>query len=323
MKRFHIMPMGLASLALVSCQGNDFQSALHPASGPAREIAWLWWLMVAVYGAVFAGTLGLAAWAIFKRGKQDGQPPGGSMRFVVIAGIVVPSVILIAMLVQSLRTNSSVSAPETAFTIELTGYRWWWDVRYADQEIDSANEIRIPVGVPVAIELLSADVIHSFWVPNLHGKMDMMPDHMNRFWLRADRPGIFRGVCAEFCGQQHALMGIDVIAMPREEFDAWVASRQVPPDIPDVSRGRDIFFNSGCAACHTIGGTAAIANLGPDLTWLAERRTLAASTLPNTPENLGLWIANPQWVKPGNLMPPTDLAPAELGALVEFLQTLR
>jgi cytochrome c oxidase subunit II len=321
-KFLHLLAASL-SLSAVACGGNTFQSALHPASEEARGIAWIWWLMFGIYGAVFLATLGLGAAAVLGKRQRGSGPPGGSVRFVVIAGMIIPTVILVAMLILSLRVSSRLRVPETEFAIEITGFRWWWDVRYPAQEIVSANEIRIPVGSAVLLELKSADVIHSFWVPNLHGKMDMIPDHMNRFWLQADRPGTFRGVCAEFCGDQHALMAIDVIAMPREEFDAWVKRRTIATISHAGSRGSDLFFSTGCAACHSIQGTAAVANLGPDLTNLAERKTLASSTLPNTSDNLARWITHPHLLKPGNLMPPTEIEDRDLEALVEFLQTLR
>ncbi len=316
-----LVPLSCAAVA--ACGGNDFQSALHPASDEAREIEWLWWLMVVVYGLVFFITLGLAA-AALRRGREgeDRQAPGGQVKFVVIAGIVVPAIILLAMLFFSLRTASAMRAPETEMTLEITGRLWWWDVRYAESGIVTANEIRVPAGVPVRLDLTSADVIHSFWVPNLHGKMDMVPDHTNRFWIRADRPGTYRGICAEFCGNQHALMGLDVIVMPPDEFDAWIAARSGAPDPPE-SRGRALFFETGCAACHAVRGTEAISTVGPDLTHLASRRTLAASTIPNTRENLARWLVDPQSVKPGNLMPPTHLPPEDLEALLDFLETLR
>lgn len=314
----------LGALAAVSagCRGNDFQSALHPASAEARTMAGLWWLMAAVYGAVFVVTLGLAATALWKKPPPDGEgrAPGGPVRFVVIAGIVVPSLILFGMLFVSLRAGSALRSPEAAMTVEVTAHQWWWEIRYPDSGIVTANEIRIPVGVPVRLELTSADVIHSFWVPNLHGKIDMFPDHVSRFWLHAEREGVFRGACAELCGEQHARMGLDVVVMPAEEFDDWVASRTSIPERPP-SRGRDLFFTAGCAACHALGGTEAVATIGPDLTHLFARRNLAATHLPTTPETLARWIANPQAIKPGNLMPPTHLQPEEIRVLVDFLLT--
>ncbi len=329
MNRLQSLLLALIAMVFAGCRGNDFQSALHPASEEARAIAWLWWLMVVVYGGVFVITLGLAATALLRKRSDDGgalpQPPGGPVRFVVIAGIIVPTLILLTMLILSLRTSSAMRAPETAFTIEVTGHQWWWEVRYPDEGIATANELRIPVGVPVRLDLRSEDVIHSFWVPNLHGKMDMVPDHRNRFWLRADKIGSYRGICAEFCGDQHALMGLDVVVMAGDDFEEWIAARRVPPAPPtetNAIRGREVFFEAGCAACHAIGGTEAVANVGPDLTHLAVRRTLGASTIPNSPENLHRWITEPQALKPGNLMPRTHLAPDAVQALVDYLLTL-
>ncbi len=314
---------------LAGCQGNDFQSALHPASEEARAIAWLWWLMLAVYGGVFLITLALTGMAISRKQKptESGRPqaPGGPMRFVLIAGIIVPSIILIVMLIVSLRTSSALRAPETAFTIEVTGHRWWWDIRYPDEGFATANEIRIPVGVAVRLDLGSADVIHSFWVPNLQGKMDMFPEHVNRFWLRADRVGSFRGVCAEFCGDQHALMGLDVVVMEPADYQEWVASQREPPPPPTSAtglRGREVFFEVGCAACHAVAGTDAVAVVGPDLTHLAVRRTLGAATIQNNREMLERWILEPQVLKPGNLMPRTLIERDDLEALLDYLQTL-
>lgn len=280
--------------------------------------------MATVYGLVFLVTL-LFGWkAVSRRGeKTDTTPPGGSMRFVAFAGVVVPSVFMLAMLVLSLRLGSRMRAPETAFTIEVTGFRWWWGVHYPEHGIVDANEIHVPAGVPVRLDLRSADVIHSFWVPNLHGKMDMFPDHVNRFWIHADRPGVYRGVCAEFCGDQHALMSVNFIVLPPDEFGDWVKSRQTPPETEENRDGLALFFSAGCAACHAIAGTDATANLGPDLTFFAARRNLAASSLPNDAANLSTWIATPHLLKPGSLMPPTDLSPDALARLVTFLQSLR
>ncbi len=315
----------LASV-LAGCGGNDFQSVLHPASSEARAISWLWWVMVIVYGAVFVITLALAGVAVLRKKPADGESceaPGGSHKFVVIAGIVVPSVILLGMLVYSLKASSAMRVPESDFVIKITAHQFWWDVRYPNQGIVSANQIRIPVGVPVRLELTSADVIHSFWVPNLHGKIDMFPDHWTRFWLQAERTGVFRGACAELCGDQHALMGLDVIVMQPEEFEAWVAERQGGAAAREPARGHELFFSAGCAACHAIKGTEAVSDLGPDLTHLAERLNLAAAFLPNNPANLARWIADPQDLKPGNRMPPTDLEPAAMQALIEYLLTPR
>jgi len=316
----------LAAVVCPGCGGNDFQSALHPASEEARSIWWLWWVMVIVYGVVFVITLGLGAVAVLKKKPLAGrvpEAPGGAQRFVVIAGIVVPAIILLGMLVYSLKASAAMRVPETGLVIRITAHQYWWEVHYPEYDIRSANEIRIPVGVPVRLELTSADVIHSFWVPNLHGKIDMIPGHWTRFGLRAERVGVFRGACAELCGDQHALMGLDVIAVVPDEFAAWAAQRRAPSAAAEATRGHEVFFRAGCAACHAIGGTEAVADLGPDLTHLGERLNLAAAMIPNTAENLARWIADPQGLKPGNRMPPSELEPADMQALVEYLRTSR
>lgn len=319
----------LAALAALTagCAAEHPQSALHPASPESREVARLWWVMLAVYGAVTLATFSLLAVALLRRrGDQPGSPPGGSVRFVVVAGIVVPTVILVGMLVHSLRLNAAFRPPRGDFTVRVTGHQWWWEVRYLDQGIVTANELHLPVGAVVRLELTSADVIHSFWVPSLNGKMDALPEHANAFWLRAEAPGVYRGQCAEFCGLQHARMAIDIVAMPPDEFERWVARRRAPrpaPDADEARRGRDVYFAAGCDACHAVQGTSAVATVGPDLTHVGSRRTLGAGTVPNTRGDLAGWITHPQRLKPGNLMPATRLEPDELHALVRYLEGLR
>jgi cytochrome c oxidase subunit II len=298
---------------------------LHPASAEAWHIAVLWWVMFGVLTAVFILVLVLLSMAIFSRKKKSATPPLGQRGFVVALGIIMPTVVLIGFLFYSMQVMVGLRRPDYGVLVEVTGHQYWWEVRYPELHIVTANEIYIPVDEPVLLELKSADVIHSFWVPNLHGKMDAIPEQTNRFWIRADRPGQWRGQCAEFCGRQHALMAFEVVALPREEFDAWVAARQRPhpePETPRLVQGRDLFFQATCNNCHSIRGTGADGRAGPDLTHIASRLTLGAGTIPNTPGNLAGWIANPQAIKPGNEMPRTFLDSHELQALVEYLQTL-
>ncbi len=323
----------LAGLLLAGCAVEHAQSALHPASAESRTIARVWWVLLGVYGAVTLITFGLLAAALISKRRDSGEgagvggPPGGGIRFVVVAGIVAPVLILLVLLVYTLGVSAALSRPpEAAFTVQVIGHQWWWEVRYPEQGVVTANEIHLPVGEVVHLELSSADVVHSFWVPNLHGKMDALPDHRNAFWLRADQPGVYRGQCAEFCGLQHALMALEVVAMPPEAFARWVADRQRPRPAPSDSellRGRAVFFQAGCHACHAVRGTPAVATVGPDLTHVGVRRTLGAGTVANSRGALAGWIADPQGVKPGNLMPPTLLEPGELHDLVRWLEELR
>ena len=226
--------------------------------------------------------------------------------------------------------------PANALAIEVTGYQWWWNVRYessdSSQVFDTANEIHVPVGRPIRIDLRAADVIHSFWAPTLTGKQDLIPGQDNVLWFTARRVGQYRGQCAEFCGWQHAHMAFLVIAESEADFQAWRASQiksansALDPDASlagKSSQGEHIFMTRGCALCHAIRGTDACGRTGPDLTHLASRRTLAAGTLPNTKQDLLDWIADPQSIKPGNKMPKVPMDRSELDALSEYLRTLQ
>jgi cytochrome c oxidase subunit 2 len=212
----------------------------------------------------------------------------------------------------------------------VTGYQWWWSVEYLNADpsliVTTANELHVPVGRPILLTLKSADVIHSFWVPSLHGKTDLVPGRENATWLQVDRPGIFRGQCAEFCGVQHAHMSLSVIAESSDQFEQWLSAQRQPAPAPltaEQSRGRDVVERGPCALCHTIRGTNAGARMGPDLTHFATRSTIAAGTVPNTRGNLAGWIADPQHLKPGSRMPATGLAAEDLQAVVAYLETLR
>lgn len=318
----------ICCFALGGC-GEHFQSALHPEGPQARSIAQLWWFMFFLLTAISLATFLLLLIAIFVRPRKDRTgPPLGSTRFVVLTGLVLPAVVVIGLMFYSLSATLALRTPQdTALTIRVIGHRWWWDVIYPDHDIVTANEIHMPAGVPVLFELVAADVIHSFWVPNLAGKMDMVPEKLNLFWLQADRPGEFRGQCAEYCGLQHALMAFKVIVLEPEDFEAWVIERQrlhPPPQTEILQRGRDAFFHpdAGCYTCHAIRGTEADGTLGPDLTHIGSRRTLGAATVPNTRENLRRWILDPHEIKPGNRMPPTFIEADELDAMIEYLMSL-
>jgi cytochrome c oxidase subunit 2 len=214
--------------------------------------------------------------------------------------------------------------------IEITGHQWWWEVRYQDPDASSifttANEIHIPVGVPVTFTLKATDVIHSFWVPNLHGKKDLIPGKVSTIWLQADKAGVYRGQCAEFCGHQHAHMALWIFAEPREQFDAWRRNQiqsAVAPASSTEQKGQQVFLSSACVMCHAINGTTAGANVGPNLTHLASRNTIAAATLPNDREHLAQWVSDSQQIKPGNRMPPNKLLPEDMQALLDYLQSLK
>ncbi len=322
MSRFLTLLVILLVLQLTACLGSDTQSMLHPVSLSAERIAGLWWFMLAVLGGVTLAVFVL----LFLGMRLRGRPPGGSTGFVVAGGIIVPALILVILLVVALRTTVALKPAPGTFTIQVIGHQWWWEVRYPEWGIVTANEIHVPVGMDVRLEVWSADVIHSFWVPRLHGKIDLLPDIVNPFSIRADRPGEYRGQCAEFCGTQHAKMAFLVVAMPPAEFEAWVDERRMPPEPPAdpaLILGHDAFFEAQCHACHAIRGTAAVGKVGPDLTHLGSRLTLGAGEIPNTLGNLQGWIANPQAIKPGNLMPRNYLPPKDLHAIATYLESLK
>jgi cytochrome c oxidase subunit II len=319
--------LGMA-LVLAACHPGHRQSSLHPASFEAGEITRLWWIMFGVLTASFILVLALTLWATFRRRQKSPNAGGEKVRFVVWGGIAFPSIVLLGLLFYSLSVSKILRPPTSGIVIQVTGHMWWWEVQYPELGIITANEIYLPAGEPVRIELRSGDVIHSFWVPNLHGKMDTKPGLVNEFWLHANEPGRWRGQCAEFCGRQHALMAFEVVALSTEEFDLWVRARQPQSVVPatelgeSLARGKEAFFRASCHECHAIRGTRAGGLIGPDLTHIGSRLTLGAGTLPNNIGNLMGWIVNPQEIKPGNLMPRTYLEPDELRAMVEYLQSL-
>jgi cytochrome c oxidase subunit II len=311
---------------IAGCALEPTQSALHPAGPAAAEIAWLWWFMFWAFTAVFALVVMLLAWAIVKRPGPAHGPPLGRNGFIVGGGIVLPLVVLTPLFLLSLNASATLNRKPEGLTIRVVGHMWWWEVRYPQQRFVTANEIHIPAGQPVRLEMTSADVIHSFWVPRLHGKRDLIPGLETVFWIQADEPGVYRGQCAEYCGTQHANMAFHVVALPQEEFEAWLAAPRQPRSIPEsaVDRsGYGIFLKAGCSQCHAIEGTPAIGTAGPDLTHLGSRGTIGAGMLPNTRGNLAGWIANPQAIKPGAKMPRTYLGGDDLMALVSYLESLK
>jgi cytochrome c oxidase subunit 2 len=310
-----------AAAALTGCHAGHNQSMLHPAGEAADRIAWLTWVLIGVCTAVFLVTMGLAVVAIT---RKESRPLGN--RFIAWSGIVIPAVILTAILIASVAAQVALKTPKAAnHTARVIGHLYWWEVHYPQHGITDANELYIPVGEPVLLELSSADVIHSFWVPNLNGKMDMLPEKVNRFWLQADRPGVYRGVCAEYCGTQHAKMAFEVVALPPAEYAAWVEARQRPHPEPtgEALRGRDLFFAAACHNCHAIRGTPAVGLVGPDLTHMGSRRTVGAATVPNTYDNLFRWVRNPHLDKPGNRMPHSTLPDADIAAVTTYLESLK
>jgi cytochrome c oxidase subunit II len=316
----------LATLALLTAGCDDDQSTLSPRSDAARRIANLWWAMFAGAWIVFAVVVALLAVAIVRRrAARSRGDDARAKRWILVGGFAAPVVVLSVLFGFAVRTLPATSAPApgtTALTVEVTGHQWWWEVRYAGSRAVTANEIHIPAATRVRLVVRTVDVIHSFWVPQLNRKIDLIPGKGNELLLRADRPGVYRGQCAEFCGVQHAHMAFLVVAEAPARFRAWL-TRQARPAPASQSRGRELFLAEACSGCHTIRGTTADGTRGPDLTHVGSRTTLAALALRNDRASLERWIRDPQHVKPGAKMPALPLSGSEVRALADYLEGLR
>jgi cytochrome c oxidase subunit 2 len=308
----------------------DLPSVLAPAGPQAAHIFDLWRVTLATCLIVFVAVLAAFAYALW-RGHKGGAPGRGA-HLAVVSAVVLSTAGLLFLIVASLATDRALAglSEENALRIEVTGHQWWWEARYQDEQparrFTVANELHIPVGRPVVLTLKADDVIHSLWVPNLGGKKDLIPGREAKLTLRADKPGAYRGQCAEFCGAQHAKMAFQVFAEAAEEYEAWAQQQRRPaPEPADElqKRGRDLFVQGTCAMCHAVQGTRANGQRAPDLTHLASRTTLAAGAVPNTRGHLAGWIIDPQSVKPGVYMPSHALAPEDLQALLAFLGSLK
>jgi cytochrome c oxidase subunit 2 len=304
-------------------------SILDPAGPEAHHLAGLWWLLFALAAVVYVVVAGFVIGGVLRgRATEAGKPSRISDgAFVVLGGLVVPVLILMVVAVATVQATTTVRQPEKgALRVEVVAHDWWWEVRYPDRDIVTANEIHIPVGRQVTVGLHTGDVVHSFWVPQLAGKLDTIPGQRNELRLEADRAGVYRGECAEFCGLQHANMNFLVIAQPAAEFERWAVQQARPVTEPageEEARGRQVFERESCAGCHTMKGTSATGRVGPDLTHFGSRRTIGAATVDNTPANLTQWISDSQTIKPGNLMPPLYLSGPDLKALIAYLESQR
>jgi cytochrome c oxidase subunit II len=307
------------------------QSALHPAGPGAASISDLWWLMFWTCTVVYVLVMGALVLAVRRRRQGRDAPPERTLLRSVVGASVATIVILFGLLVASVVTGRAIGSLGSAegLVVEVTGNQWWWDVEYHNPNpslrVRTANELHLPVGRQVRIQLKSNDVIHSFWVPNLHGKMDLIPGRQTVLWLQADTAGVYRGQCAEYCGLQHAHMAFSVTAESPEDFERWLESQRrpaPPPATPEQQQGLELVERGPCALCHTVRGTTAGGRTAPDLTHLATRSTIAAGTAPNTRGYLAGWIADPQHLKPGAKMPATGLSAGDLQAVLAYLETL-
>jgi len=323
---------------LLVCAGcSGWQSALDPHGFPALTLNALIWFIVVVCTAVWLLVMLVLAHALWRWRPERAEPfaiDAGiehRMTIVVTGAIVLTALIVTSFCIASfLTTRALVNADRDALVIRVRGYQWWWEITYLhhspDQVFTTANEIHIPVGRPVRVELAAADVIHSFWVPSLAGKQDLIPGRANAIMFSAERAGVYRGQCAEFCGLQHAHMALLVIAEEPAQFEMWqetqLATSSAPVD-EEQRHGQQVFLAKACAACHAVRGTAAAGTLGPDLTHIGSRRTIAAGVFENTRGSLAAWIADPQTIKPGNNMPMIPLTPDELKAVSAYMVSLK
>ena len=327
----------LVPMAAAEPASGGISSIFAPESTPARSIFGLSLFVLAITGIIFAVVVTLLVYSIAKfraNAKNTGREPAqvyGSTQ-IELAWTIIPILIVVVLFLASARVIHEVqdaAAPDSAVQVTAIGHQFWWEFRYPKLGIVTANELHIPVSdpahpTPTFLELLSADTDHSFWIPQLAGKTDLIPNHPNRMWVDPQRTGIFLGQCAQYCGVQHAKMLLRVSVDTPEDFSAWVHSQQEPAAEDEKTvAGRRVFETTACINCHAIKGTVANGQFGPDLTHLMSRSTIASGAALNTQENLRLWIQRPDAIKPGSLMPAMKLDDADLDALVAYMETLR
>ena len=327
-----------AALQWVATNGPQATPSMAaPASTPAHEIQTLAWFTLSITGGIFFVVGGLLTYAVIKYRARASDAPSeppqiyGSTQ-IELAWTVIPVLIVIVLFLTTARLIFAIQdapEPHSALDVTVTGHQFWWEFRYPKLGIVTANELHVPLSStqnpqPTFLSLLSADVDHSFWVPQLAGKTDLIPNHPNSTWIDPLRPGMYVGQCAQFCGAQHALMLLRVYVDPPDQFSAWVRNQQqAAVDSPSAQAGRRVFETESCISCHTIRGTVATGRFGPDLTHLMSRQTLAAGAMPNTVENLKAWIRDPSQFKNGCLMPAMQLSDQQIDQLTDYLSTLR
>jgi cytochrome c oxidase subunit II len=321
--------LGGATLILLLCGCEGVQSALQPSGESARELAAFWWFMLWVLSAAFVVVMAALVYALYRTPGPDSRIKAG--HFIIGGGVIFPGITIVVFFLLSLNLPwLTVPRDPEQPALMIIGHKFWWEVHYPGGEagapIISANEVRLPVGERVYVDVTTADVIHSFWIPRIGGKIDMIPGQINRISLKAEEAGVFRGQCYEFCGAQHANMAFSVVAMPPDEFAAWLANEARPAAVPDdplLQQGQRAFISAGCGSCHRIRGTSADGHTAPDLTHIASRLTLAAGMFDNSPGNMAGWIVAAQQMKPGNRMPSFNgLDGPTLHALTAYLASL-
>ena len=326
-----------ASFATATDNSLTVTNIFAPLSTPAHAIYQNASLVLIICAAIFLVVGGLLVYTIFRFRRrpehENLEPPQvyGSNQ-IELAWTVIPILIVLVITLATTRTIYDVQGalpPPGTVNVTVVGHQWWWEIRYPDLGIVTANELHVPVTEsgdrrPTFLKLESADVAHSFWVPQLAGKIDLIPNRRNQMWIEPTQPGTYVGNCAEYCGMQHARMLLRVIAHSPDDFQKWLAAQKQPPvDNPQLHAGRDVFFSTSCVNCHAIKETKANGRFGPDLTHLMSRETLGAGVVPNSLENLRVWVRDPQRMKPGALMPNMQLTDGELDQMVAYLASLK
>ena len=324
--------LGAAVAIAIACGCDGPQSALAPAGEGASRIADLFWVMIVGTAVIWFVVTALAIYAVYRR-ESPSPPSEKRLRYLVVGGgVIVPALLLAVLLTHGLATLPGylAPAPQGSLTVHVTGHQWWWRVRYPQagaDPIELANEIHVPAGAPVELELDSGDVIHSFWVPSLGGKVDMIPGHRTRLRLEPTKVGVYRGACAEYCGTSHALMAFYLVVEAKEDFERWLAKQAEPVSTPtdgQALRGRDRFLANGCGGCHSIRGTEARGVIGPDLTHVGGRISIGAATLGADAASFRRWIGRTKEVKPNVHMPSFGmLSPEDLDAIAAYLESLK
>ena len=309
-------------------------SALAPAGPNSEAIASLFTVVLAIAVVVFVvveGLILISAFRFHRRAKDATEPAQvhGNTK-AEIAWTILPALIVVTLFVMALQTQQTLDTRPAAaaeqMTVKVIGHQFWWEYQYPDLGITTATDLVIPVGKVVNLEISSVDVIHSFWIPQLNGKTDAFPNHVNLTWIQANTPGVFYGQCAELCGTGHANMRAVVMAKTQDEFDQWVKQQQAGPAAPTealAQQGQQLLMAGACIGCHTINGTAANGKVGPNLTHVGSRTAIAGGILTNTEGNLRRWLTNPPAVKPGSVMPNLNLTTTEIDALTAYLQSLK
>jgi cytochrome c oxidase subunit II len=332
-----LVAVGLLPAVLAGCGGT--QNALAPHSHAAADITNLFWVMMAVSFGGLALVSGLLILAWVRRGKrgfsaadEEDPHPGERVGWWVVLGmgVVFPLAVVTALFIVSdgliIHVTEAPAAAKTALTVEAVGHQWYWEFRYPGTNAVTADEMHMPVDTPVDLVATTADVIHSFWVPELNRKIDTIPGQRNRIELYANRVGVYRGQCAEYCGLQHAHMSMLVFVQSKAAYRKWLRNQAAPARAPATAverAGRRVFLAGACSSCHDIRGTSASGFVGPDLTHVGSRTTLAGVTIPNRRSDLARWIVDSQSIKPGNRMPDLRLSPAQLRAVVAYLESLK